>query len=460
MKIYLNLPHKEFYKKNKSEYLYHINSLSLQFSQQILLSSVRIMCDGFLMFIIILYLSINFGFQLAIVISIILSFLFLYDYIFKVRITNYGKKINLNSENLIRNIQEGLTGFKEIRILNKENFFIEHLKNSAEKYASFSIKSRVITHAPRYLLDFVVIFSVFIMVIISQFINQIKLVDYVPLLSVFALAAIRIIPSANVILRGISHIRFGKNTVEKIYEDLQSKPYDHQKIDTSENSFQSLTLNSIDFKYPEQNKMIINNLNLNIKSGDSIGIMGKSGIGKSTLLDLILGFVSQLNGEIKYNGLKLEDNLNLFQSQIAYLPQNIFLIDDTIRKNITLSENTNNNDDKNILDALNKVQLKNFIDSLPNGIDTIIGENGSFISGGQSQRLAIARAIFHKKNILILDESTNSLDQNTEASIIKQFSNLKGLITIIFVSHKYESLKFCDKIYTFDKGSLKLYQND
>ena len=262
MKIYLNLPYKEFYKKNKSEYLYHINSLSLQFSQQILLSSVRIMCDGFLLFVIILYLSINFGFQLAIVISIILSFLILYDYIFKVRITNYGKKINYNSENLIRNIQEGLSGFKEIRILNKENFFIEHLKNSAEKYASFSIKNRVITHAPRYLLDFVVILAVFLMVTISQLINQIKLIDYIPLLSVFALAAIRIIPSANVILRGISHIRFGKNTIERIYEDLQSKPYKFQKINNNENSFQSLTLNSIDFKYPEQEKMMINNLSI------------------------------------------------------------------------------------------------------------------------------------------------------------------------------------------------------
>ena len=456
MEIYLRLPFTDFYKKNKSEYLYHINNLSQQFSSQILLSLVRIICDGFIMVTIIIFLSINYGFQLTIVVSIIISFLFFYDLIFKTKLTNYGKNINTNSENLIRYIQEGLSGFKEIRILNKESFFINHLKRSAQNFAIFNVKSRVITHAPRYLLDFIVIFSVFIMIVVSQYFNSIELIDYVPLLSVFALAAIRIIPSANVILRGINHIRFGKNTVKRIYNDMQSNS--SNKINKIENyePFNSLILEQVYFKYPGQNKMIIENINIEIFSGQAIGIIGSSGAGKSTLLDLILGFLTPLKGNIKYNNLNLLKNLKVFQSQVAYLPQNIFLIDDTIRKNITLDENISFEDDKKILEALNQAQLHEFIDTLPKGIDTNIGDSGAFISGGQSQRIAIARAIYQKKRILVLDESTNSLDKHTEESILNQFSKIKKSITIIFVSHKLSSLKFCDKIYKIEKGKIKL----
>ena len=202
-----------------------------------------------------------------------------------------------------------------------------------------------------------------------------------------------------------------------------------------------------------QNQML-NNINLNIKSGEMIGIIGESGSGKTTLVDIILGLISPDEGSILYNSKNFKENLNLWRSQIAYLPQESFMINDSIIKNITLGADQENINYPLIDSLLKEIKLSKLIESLPMGINSNIGERGMKLSGGQKQRVAIVRALYFQKNILFLDESTSSLDQETEGKILDYLVSHKRKKTIIIITHKYTSLKYCDKIYEVKNGSL------
>lgn len=456
MEIYLNKNYSDFKKKNNSEYLYHINTLSIQFSQQILLSVVRLLCEFIVIFTITIYIVFNFGLEFFIIATITIIFLYTYDKIFKIKISNYGKKINKISNNLIQIITESLNGYKELDILDKKKFIFKNIKNLSQDYADLNVKQKVITHAPRYLLDFIIIFSIFVMIFALQLIYSKEFKDYIPMISIFAFSAMRFIPSSNVIIRGISHIRFGKNTVERIYDDLihKSNTFSQStKIINPDNMINNIHLKNVNFSYG--NNKIIKDLNLEINKNDFVGIMGKSGSGKTTLIDVILGFYKIESGQFLINGKEVAEPYILMKNKIAYIPQSNFFMDQSLKLNISLDENLNEESENKLNNILDKLDLRSTIDDLPNGINTKIGDKDYFLSGGQIQRVAIARALFHDRQILIFDESTNSLDENTESMILSELSKLATEKTIIIISHKKNSLKFCNKVFLLKNKKLE-----
>jgi ABC-type bacteriocin/lantibiotic exporter with double-glycine peptidase domain len=278
----------------------------------------------------------------------------------------------------------------------------------------------------------------------------------------FGIAAVRLAPSASQIMNGISTIRSSINGMEILYNNIN----DINKLSSLSNSrlnhtsseqkinFKTLRLNGVSFSHNDSSKKTIENIDLEINSGDIIGIMGPSGSGKTTLVDVILGLLKVSSGSIKFNDLNLEEELQSWQGQIAYLPQEVFILDQTLKQNITLTLNDCDIDDKKLEQSIRMAKLEVLVDELPKGMNTIIGEKGIRMSGGQRQRIALARSFYFERKVLIFDEATSALDSETEKEIMNEISQLKGIKTIILIAHRVSTLHICNKVYKLEKGKI------
>ena len=286
-----------------------------------------------------------------------------------------------------------------------------------------------------------------------------SLLNLIPQLTVFLAASFRVIPSANKILSHAQVIKVCNASIELIHNDFLNLDYQVLKTETSPfplqvNDFRTLELKNIFFRYDISQEDILKNLNFEINKGESIGIKGESGAGKSTLIDIILGLLDPSEGGIFINVVERnESNLN-WGENVGYVPQNVFLLDDSIEKNIALGIPENKIDSVKILSAIKSAQLNNFINSLPLGVKSVVGERGVRLSGGQRQRIGIARALYNDPDIIILDEATSALDSGTEASFMDVIYALKGEKTILIVAHRLSTLSNCDKIFTIKDGKI------
>jgi ATP-binding cassette, subfamily B, bacterial PglK len=455
MKNYQELPYSEYLQRNSSEYIHAIQLLAAQFSQTTLQTTLRFISEGLMVLAILFFLAWTNALALAILLGLVLGIVFLYDRVFRHRITNYGKLSNVYQTQMVQGIHEGVEGLKEIRILGAEDHFHQKVSKKAEKYADLFAKSQILGMAPRYILEFILIFFVVFVVFLTINSGQ-DLKSIVPALSVFGVASLRLIPAANVFSNGISQMRFGRNATQLIYNDLKksrdvAKTIDAESIAAEELGgkveFQGLELNEVNFSYEGTDPLVLRDISISIDAGESIGIIGSTGSGKTTLINVMLGLLVPTSGQICINGLSILDNVQLLRRNVAYLPQNVFLIDDTLRRNIALGIEDDDIDESKILSVLEQVRLAEFIRSLPEGLDSQVGEHGMRLSGGQRQRVALARALYHERSVLVLDESTSALDNETEREIIKEFKSLKRKKTMIVIAHRLTTIEHCDRIY-------------
>ena len=366
---------------------------------------------------------------------------------------------------MIQGVNEGLEGLKEIRILGKEGYFHNIVKKNAIQYSKINVKSMVLSSIPKYMMELLMVTFIVTIVLVNLVLSQ-ELKSLLPTLSVFGVAAIRLVPSSNQIMTSIVQIRSGKNSIELLYSDLKKfkgrqktgidkiKPTFKNDFDSDIKSFESLIFDEISYKYPDSDIKVLRNISIKIKSGESIGVIGPSGSGKTTLIDIMLGLLEPRSGSIIVNGEKIGVKNSRWNNRVAYLPQQIFLIDNTLRNNIALGEEENEISDVKVMNAIDQVKLMEVVNQLPNGLDTILGERGVRLSGGQRQRIALARAFYHNRDVLILDESTSALDSKTENEIVKEMRQLKGKKTIIIIAHRLSSLKHCDRIYKLENGCI------
>ena len=456
MSSFQKMPYSIFTQRNSSEYIYSINSLASYFGivcQGILRISVEITL-GIAIFILLAISNISI---LLILLSLVIATIFLYDFFFKKKLENYGRLRNYFGTKQVKAVSEGLGGFKEIKILGQEDYFYSEVKKNLQGFSKYYIKSNLVIGSIRYFVETVLVF--FIITTVFYFIFSVySLKDLIPTLALFGLAAVRLAPSANQIMSGISQIRASINGLDLLYRDI----HDLNKFNYEEDSqkieekiiFKNLKLEDVFFSHTDAKKQTIKNISLEINKGDIVGVMGPSGSGKTTLIDVILGFLTPSSGSIKYNEIDLNSNLRLWQSQIAYLPQEIFIIDQSLQENITLSLNDASIDKIKLNESIKMAQLEDLINQLPNGINTIIGEKGIRLSGGQRQRIALARSFYFEREILIFDEATSALDTETEKEIMSQINSLKGIKTIILIAHRISTLNMCNKIYKLNDGNI------
>ena len=277
----------------------------------------------------------------------------------------------------------------------------------------------------------------------------------------FGLGSVRLIPLVGLFSISINDLRFSRYATSRIYEELMQ--IEKNKIGdikhrlrkhNPKSLFNNISFNNISFRYPNSEQWAIDNISFNIEAGESIGIIGPSGSGKTTLVDIFLGLLTPQKGKIYYNGNTLSSNLFGWWSQIAYLPQEIFIIDSTLRKNIAIGVKSENIDNHKLNEALHKAHLSQLITELPLGVETPLGERGVRLSGGQRQRVALARAFYHERSVLVMDEATSSLDYETELEVVKEIKRLKGEKTLIVIAHRLTTIEHCDRILKLKNGRL------
>ena len=308
---------------------------------------------------------------------------------------------------------------------------------------------------PRILLEFIAVLCL-VTVVASLMINSPDLTLIIPTLAMFGAASMRLLPSANRILGAIQSIRYGRSTIDVVFKELStldSRVYYENK--SNEIKFKKIiSLKSINFKYKSR-KIILQNINIKIPKGKFIGIIGESGAGKSTLIDILLGLLKPNSGLVEVDNIDVRTNIIGWQKKIGYVPQDIYLVDDTLRQNIAFGIPKTDINNEKVLEAIKLSKLDDFVASLEDGLETLFGERGIKLSGGQLQRVAIARALYRNPEILILDEATSALDNETENFVMESVKNLKGLKTIIVITHRISTILNSDYVYKLKNGFIE-----
>ncbi len=371
------------------------------------------------------------------------------------KLKKFGTKRHNIQNFLQQQINQALNGVKDLKLSSRENFFLKnfYLVTKNMRYVMTSINSWQMI--PRHALEFLTIVS-FILICFIGFISGKNFSELIILLGLYSAATFRIMPSLNRVMVSYNSIKQTKTVIDKIFLDFsltKNRKNFNDEVYQSLGEINEIEIKNLSFKFPNQKEFLIKDLDLKIEKGQYVGIYGKSGTGKTTFVDLFSGLITPLSGSIKINSIERQNILSEWKSSIGYVPQKIYLNNASIKDNVAFGLPM---DEKKVLLCLKNAQLLEFVNRLVQGIDTIVGENGANLSGGQIQRLGIARALYRNSKILIFDESTNSLDNETENAFMKVIEMLKDKKIILFISHKLSLLNKCDKIYEIKDKKLNL----
>ncbi len=362
-------------------------------------------------------------------------------------------------------IDQSVMGIKEIKIARREGYFINEYSKCGAGYVSAVQRYNLYNATPRLLIETLAIAGM-ILYLMIQLLQGTAAADIVPQLGVLAVAAMRLIPCANRINNHLTSISYFEPFFMGVSDNLQEEIRD-ETIDYNEETYRKkidvgkldvrreIALLDITYKYPNSQALIFDHADMAIPVGKSVGIVGTSGSGKTTIVDILLGLLQLETGSILADGVEVRDNYASWLKNIGYIPQTIFMIDSTIRKNVAFGYADEDIDDDKVWEALKEAQLDEFVRGLPEGLDTSIGERGIRISGGQRQRIGIARALFEDPEVLVLDEATSALDNETEAAIMDSINRLHGRKTLIIIAHRLQTIEKCDMVYRVENGKVQ-----
>jgi len=366
-----------------------------------------------------------------------------------------GKQRQFHQFQVLKHLQQGIGGFKDATILGREENFIQQYVHHTTASAKVGVVYGVLMALPRHMFELlaVMVLSVFIFVLLFVLDKDTGVI--IPSLGVFVMAAFKIMPSANKIIGDVQSLRFGLPVINRIYDEIHLPD---RKNNYDEEIQQKLTNNihikDVDFLYLTSTNPAIHAVNIHINDGSIVGFIGPSGAGKSTLINVILGLLEPVKGQVLLNEIDIQNNMRGWQNRIGYVPQSIYLTDDTLKNNIAFGVPEGEINIKSVSDAISQSQLKEFVEDLPLGIETVVGENGVRLSGGQRQRIGIARALYHHPSVLVLDEATSALDSITEREVMNTIELLHGNKTIIIIAHRMSTLTNCDYIYKLKNGTI------
>lgn len=361
-------------------------------------------------------------------------------------------------------IDQSVMGIKEIKIANRENYFINEYAKCGAGYVGAVQKYNIYNATPRLLIETVCIAGL-ILYLIFQIAAGKDVTQMITQIGVFALAAMRLLPSANRINNYLTSISYFEPFFMGVSDNLQDEIHDgsvnydpeaylHKAEVEKLPVEREIELKDIVYKYPNSDVLIFDHARMRIPVGCSVGVVGTSGAGKTTVIDILLGLLTLQEGEILADGVEVRDHYEGWLKNIGYIPQNIFMIDTSIRKNVAFGVPDEEIDDDKVWQALKEAQLDDFVRGLPEGLDTSIGERGIRISGGQRQRIGIARALFEDPEVLVLDEATSALDNETEAAIMDSINRLHGRKTLIIIAHRLQTIEKCDMVYRVENGQI------
>ena len=435
-----------------------------------ILHAMELVAEVFVCIALAIYLFMVSKSITIIVVGLLLVCVVSFSYISKYYSANWGRQAQEYKAGIYKSMNQALGGIKEIKVLNCEENFIAEYDNWFGKFVRVCRYSRMIGVMPKYVVEMVCISGLMLAVIFKMHYGQKEFAEFVPQLAVFAVAAFRLLPSVGRINENLSNVNYSLPSIDLVYSDVKemndimdmrssingelgNNLLEH--IDSKESLNGDIYIKNVSYAYPNMDINVIDDVSFNIPRGKTVAFIGASGAGKTTMIDIILGVLSPQRGKIYANGINVLTNLNLWQKNIGYIPQTIYLSDESIKKNIAFGISEQDIDDEKIKDAIKSAQLDEFIDSLSNGADTVVGDRGVRLSGGQRQRIGIARALYHNPDILILDEATSALDNDTEGAVMEAIDALKGTKTILIIAHRLTTLKNADVIFEVIDGKVE-----
>ena len=454
----------------QQDYLFHVSKNVAEFQRNItsdvngfftiVLNVLQFLAEFSVSAALVIFLFVQDWVSTMAVAVLLFLFMGIFTIFFRKVLVKIGEQSRQANVLVTKWLFQAFSGIKEIKVANKESFFISNYNRHYKDCVRVQRQQSILTYLPKPVMETVCICSLMLAMIIKIAVVKSDIVSFVTTLSVFAVAAFRMLPSFNKITGYISGMMFNKPAIDSVYRDL--KEIEHlmeQKTAEREDTIKvmlhsSIRLNNVSFRYPESDKWILKNASLEIMKNTSVALIGASGAGKTTAADLMLGILQPQEGTVTIDGTDLKKCMKSWHEDIGYIPQVIYLMDDNIRANVAFGIPDAEIDDDAVQKALREAQLDQFVNSLPNGRDTLIGDRGVKLSGGQRQRIGIARALYRNPNVLVLDEATSALDSDTEKEVMEAIDGLHGTRTLIVIAHRLSTIKKCDKIFEVGGGGF------
>lgn len=425
------------------------------------LGYLQFLTEGTTLLVLIIYLIMK-DWVSTLCIGLIVGFAsFIFVLIYRKASIKVGQENRLVSAERQKWILQGFGAIKDVKILEKENSFIKEYYETSVRSASVRIRYGVMGVIPRPFMEIACICSLMTAMAIKIVAGD-DLMSFVPTIAVLVVAAFRMLPSFSKMVGYINTILYGKASIENIYEEIAEIRTFNQKIDSIQKDTyrfpmdKPLKVENITFSYPDSDLKVLDNASCIIEPNKTYGIIGTSGAGKSTLADIMLGLVVPQAGDVILDGQSIFKHTFVWHLSVGYIPQSIYLLDDTIRNNVAFGIPQNEINESKVWEVLEKAQVADFVRSQPKGLDTIVGDRGVMLSGGQRQRIGIARALYNDPKLLVLDEATSALDNDTEEAVVQSIEKLHGSMTLIIIAHRLTTIKHCDCIYKVDKGKISL----
>ena len=451
---YLNQPYKFHLNANPSKLVRNIH-IELNSACSLIQNLLIIFRESLILLVIFILLLVMDPFLSIAVFLFLGLFSSVFYFIFKNSLKKRGKLSQEHRGKKIQTINQSLEAIKDIKILNREAFMLNEFNRELVGDEKHRLFHDVVKKIPRLYLEVLAILAIIIITMFLIFSGK-SISSIIPFLSLLSICIVRMVPSFNAITSALSLIKYGMASFDLVTKELKDEKVKSENV--AENDVfidnKEIKIKNISYIYPDTEKKIIHDLSLEIKIGDSIGIKGKSGIGKSTLINIITGLLEPIEGDIIWNKESIKKNIYSWRKNIGYIPQDIYLLDNNIKRNIAFGIP----EEKINTEILNKVvrlsYLENFISNLDLGLETPVGNRGIKLSGGQRQRIGIARALYNDPGILIFDEATSSLDKYSEKEVLETIKSFKSLKTMIIVSHRDTTLENCNKIFELKNGKL------
>lgn len=453
-KKYITIPYLNFIEKKKSEIVQLIQGESYSFFH--FTRGIMFIFKDSAYFIIIYSFLLLTEFKGTISLTLTLALLYSMFYVFVMKKNISWGKLRTESDLSLSNIViETLGLFTNIKMLNKNKFYENKFYNKSQVKSKVWSNQLTFEQLPRHFIEITLILG------LSSFVSSLLYFDnninyIISITGVLVAASLKLIPAINTVFASVQSVRYYKHSVKLILDELEEKiNLENQQLIKDFKFEKVIEIKNIQHKFNSQDKFVLDNLSLKINKGDFIGIIGESGSGKTTLINLISGLIPLDKGEILIDNISISKNIKGWQKKIGYVGQSTYLTNSSIKKNIAIGQMNNEIDESRIRECIKIVKLEKFVENLQHGIESFVGEEGVKISGGQKQRLGIARALYNEPSLIIFDESTNSLDKETESKLLNDITGMKGTVSLIFISHDKNTLRICDAIYKLNKGFLK-----
>lgn len=377
----------------------------------------------------------------------------------KKKMQKYGQEEQRRYADMVKAVHQGFGGIKEARVLNREEEFIKIFSNEAFKSTRLMAYLKFIQQIPRPIVETTAVIGMLLISVMLVWQDR-AMSDIIPILTLFAMATVRLMPSVQELISMYTNLRYSMVSINPVYEDLKAlETYNARYLKNRSGNPQlqlhrEIEIRNVNYRYPGSEDSALSNISLTIRRGEVVAFVGSSGAGKTTIVDLILGLLEPDEGEILVDDIDIRTNISGWQRNIGYIPQSIYLADETLQSNIAFGVPKEEIDETKIMQAVKMAQLETLIQRLPDKLNTIVGEHGVRLSGGQRQRIGIARALYHSPQVLVMDEATSALDNITERQITRAIELLKGDRTLIMIAHRLSTVRNCDTLYFMEDGKI------